>query len=273
MPKWIDRRLAEVNIIKDYGLKGLDTFRIRNSLRRLEGADESLDEQLANFYELPTTAHTQFFRQHNMDVFAEKIARPLLERSGMPVLEVIQAGCGPGHETWSLAALLMEQDIPFQIHATDVSREVLEIASTARYHRESLRWHDQYSRLARFFEPADEEGFLQPIQALRERVTFEQVNLLSQPLPPNHHALIINNVLHWYPKRSRARIVGNALAGLAQGGAFIYEAGECMGLPREYYSWGDELEQKFGLKPMPEAGDLKAQIRQYVGTTALAARP
>jgi chemotaxis methyl-accepting protein methylase len=146
--------------------------------------------------------------------------------------------------TWGKAAAMAATGITAHIIGIDINPVVLEKATepypmsgealAARLDRASS-WP---AGCRDYFE--SEGGFTRPVEELRGRVTFREQDLLAEPLEPGaYDAVVINNVLSYYPKPQQSDLIGNAAQGLKPGGIFTASDAH-MVLPEVYETNGLE---------------------------------
>src|SRR5690606_21603593 len=106
------------------------TAPVENWLARATLDPTTLDEVLRAVI-VPVTS---FFRDAEVFRALEVEVIPALVRAvrGRPI-RAWAAGVATGEEAWSLAALLVAADVPFEIIATDLDESALKVARAARY--------------------------------------------------------------------------------------------------------------------------------------------
>jgi chemotaxis protein methyltransferase CheR len=138
------------------------------------------------------------------------------------------AGCSSGEEPYTLAVLIAEhldaQGRPDQmglvtIDATDIDRQCLDRARTARYGRDALA--DVPAELVeRYFEPAGDE--YRVVERVRNRVWVRDSDLCSEPPPARHYQLILcRNVVIYFGRDTQERVFKRFAEALAPGGFLV----------------------------------------------------
>jgi chemotaxis protein methyltransferase CheR len=198
-------------------------------IRRPEQADE---RQTA--IDLLTTNETHFFREpRHFELLRQELAAPAVRAARHPY-RIWSAACSTGEEPYSLAMTLAEtlgERRPWQVHASDLSARVLADAQRAIYGEQ---------RASEVPSPLSERYLLEGIDeyagqyridaALRQRVSFEQINLM-EPLPPLEpfDAVFLRNVLIYFDAPAKRHIVGQIARTLRPGGLLFIGHSETLG--------------------------------------------
>ncbi len=177
---------------------------------------------------------TSFFRHTPSYDF---VARHLAAHLGQPAqhsYEVWSVGCSTGEEPYSLAMVLAEgfasahREPLFGITATDISRAALSLAKNGIYSERKLDFIPQ--ALREKYLVAVEDGRLQIHRSLRERVCFNQANLLDiNDMPAVQVDLIYcQNLLVYFRRWLREKILNAFVQRLKPGGALVIGLGEVL---------------------------------------------
>jgi chemotaxis protein methyltransferase CheR len=173
---------------------------------------------------------TRFFRQSTWFLQLERhVLEPLIAKRatrGRKRLRLWSAACATGEEAYTLA-MLVEQylssraDWDVGIVATDISESFLETARRGIYHARSLRELDPETR-ARHFRRVDEEHF-EISATMRDRVTFESLNLAAEAFPADQRFLdvdliVCRNVLIYLAPEQQSRVAAQLAGRLGEGG-------------------------------------------------------
>ena len=137
-------------------------------------ADPSARQDL---YDRLTVQETAFFRHPGQ--FRALADRVLPGIDGPAV--IWSAGCSNGQEPYSLAMILDEQAAPGSVIATDVSTQALRRTSEASYQSRELTGLSA-ARQDRYLAGGS-GGTWEVSRALRDRVTVQHHNLVTDPLP------------------------------------------------------------------------------------------
>jgi chemotaxis protein methyltransferase CheR len=142
-----------------------------------------------------------------------------------PQLRIWHSGCATGEEVYTTAIVLAEEglDDRTQIYATDLSPHALEQAKEGVYSTEQLRsFTDNYeaaggrSSLATYFTTAYDRMAVR--ESLRKKVLFFQHNLVSDHVFGEMHVIFCRNVLIYFTKSLRDRVLSKFVDSLVPGG-------------------------------------------------------
>lgn len=149
-----------------------------------------------------TTNETSWFRdQEPFTVLVDTVLPGLAaNRAGPQTVRIWSAACSSGQEPYSLAMVLQDKLPPgwnFQIHATDLSSEMLARAERGRFSQLEMNRGLPAAMLVRHFERVGTDW--QVSTALRRNITFSAVNLAG-PLPsvPPFDVIFLRNVLIYF---------------------------------------------------------------------------
>lgn len=164
-----------------------------------------------------TVGETCFFRnQAQLDGLCSVVLPKIIQaRSGSPVrhLRVWSAGCSTGEEPYTLAMLLLEQQMrvlkgwSVEVIATDLNEQALQVAEEGEYGEYSLRNVNGHYR-QRYFQPAGER--LRVSEAVRARVSFRRLNLRDDAhvvAIKNIDLIFCCNVLIYFDTASKRRVL------------------------------------------------------------------
>jgi chemotaxis protein methyltransferase CheR len=170
-----------------------------------------------------TNPHTFFFRDTEQFNGLRELIRGWAQQSGRH-LHIWSAGCASGEEPFSLAMLCEDLDIEAQITATDISKDSLELARSARYGPWSLR-HLPLGYRERFFTRA--QGVYRVSPRITRRVTFRFHNLVNNAFPPpndhGHHwdLILCRNVLIYFSRETVQHVI-NRFASVSAPGGWLF---------------------------------------------------
>lgn len=128
-------------------------------------------------------------------------------------LRVWSAGCSTGEEPYTLAMLLLEQQMrvlkgwSVEVIATDLNEQALQVAEEGEYGEYSLRNVNGHYR-QRYFQPAGER--LRVSEAVRARVSFRRLNLRDDAhvvAIKNIDLIFCCNVLIYFDTASKRRVL------------------------------------------------------------------
>lgn len=178
---------------------------------------------------------TSFFRhQASLDFVAEHLAERLACAGSQHHYDVWSVGCSSGEEPYSLAMVLSEGyshahlEPLFGITATDISRAALSLAKAGVYGGRKLELMEQHFK-ERYFSSV-EEGRYQVVASLRDRICFNQANMLDiNDMPVVKVDLIFcQNLLVYFRRWLREKILNAFVQRLKPGGALVIGLGEVL---------------------------------------------
>ncbi len=180
---------------------------------------ESDPDELVRFLDAVSTNHTFFFREkHHLDVLT-------------PAHRLIWcAASSSGEEPYSIAIHCLEKGFSPAIYATDISTRVLALARQGIYPQERVR-NVSAALLGKYFKKGFNrwEGHVKVRDRLRRTVTFERFNLKSDyPARTDFDAVFCRNVLIYFDKETREKVVDRLYTALRPGGAFVIGGAESL---------------------------------------------
>ena len=154
---------------------------------------------------------TEFFR--HPEQFRQLREEVLPYLASFPLIKVWSAGCATGEEAYSLAMLLDQLGLldKSRIFATDISRNLLELAVAGLYPHEVLQKSRDNHRIAcerdDFPQRLEDRGrFLKVVERYRERVLFHH-HALGQDGGFNEFQLIVcRNVMIYFDHDLQRRV-------------------------------------------------------------------
>lgn len=194
--------------------------RVAKTLSRagIDGAAEAIprllrDDSLCNdFLRDMSVTVTDMFRDPWFYVaFSEKVIAHLRT---YPLVKIWHAGCATGEEVYSMAILLKEEGLydKAQIYATDYNNESLDRAREGIYPLKQVKQFMQnYNRTGAKAPFSDyyhaKYGAARFADALRERITFANHNLVSDGVFNEVNVVICRNVLIYFDNHLKDRVL------------------------------------------------------------------
>lgn len=220
--------------------KGNQMERRLQAIMRRVGAEDLLQysrmlqgepQRVKEFRDFLTINVTEFFR--NPDKFAElkeRILPDLLRR--WPRLRIWSAGCSTGAEPYSLVIILDELDPRGQheIVATDIDEEALKAARSGAYPERDMR-EVSPQRRRRYFTQEGDLWVVRP--EYRQRVRFQQQNLLSDPFPTEVDLILCRNVVIYFSEEAKDGLYCRFHRALKPGGILFVGGTESLLKARE----------------------------------------
>jgi chemotaxis protein methyltransferase CheR len=185
--------------------------------------------ELAECIDAITTNETSFFRTpSNFDWlkndFVAELLREKSEGKREAHLRIWSAACSSGEEPYSIAMCLSEASVPLrswaiQIVGTDISESSLKLAREGIYRKRTMQEMDD-AKVRRFFsEPTPGEFRLRP--AIAQMVNFKNHNLMKPILEKPFDCIWLRNVLIYFDRVSKAKVIENIVRSLASGGYLV----------------------------------------------------
>lgn len=237
--------LFQCFIYKRYGIKvdiskvTLVSNRIRRRLKpsncntfdqyyRLISSPAGLSE-LTGFVNAITTNETSFFRTpSHFDWFKNQFVPQLVANKPKEkltrTLRVWSAACSTGEEPYSVAMCLAELQALLRgwtttVVGSDVSEAALSLAREATYSERTMQGVSAERIKLYFVEKEPGRWMLQP--KITAMVDFRNHNLMEPiPLPP-FDAVFIRNVLIYFDRESKSKVIENLLRAIAPGGYLV----------------------------------------------------
>lgn len=181
-------------------------------------------EELQIMVDLLTTNETYFFREPKHFDFLRNEILPRRKSSGP--FRVWSAASSSGEEAYTLAMTLADtlRDAPWEIVGSDISTQVLEKARRGHYPMDRIEgippgFLNKYCLKG----VRSQAGSFLIAPALRERVSFRQVNLT---LPVDRdlglfEVIFLRNVMIYFDMKTKRSVIDNLLPHLIPGGYLI----------------------------------------------------
>ena len=212
--------LVKARLAKRIRHHNLSTFKEYISL--LQSISQHREQQ--EFIDLLTTNETSFFRESAHFEFLTESVLPHWRKRCLP-FRVWSAAASSGEEAYSVAMVLDDHlgTSAWAVVGTDISKTVLEIAKAGCYSLSRCQTiPNSYRQRYCCAEQRGNDGILQIEDNLKRSVEFHPVNLVE----PCHrfgqfNAIFLRNVLIYFDRDTRVRVVGNILKSLLPGGYLI----------------------------------------------------
>lgn len=215
--------LIECRMTRELEKRGLTSFAQYMELLRRDRTGEIAGEMVNRL----TTNYTYFMREPaHFTILYQHILPELFANRHMGICNIWSAGCSTGEEVYSLAMLLntyKEKNgrMPaVRILATDISGEVLKKAELGVYPvKEMEDLPDAWQR--KFCRPGDRNTF-EVDEALKYNIRFRRHNLMESPPGPDKYDLILcRNVMIYFDRPSREKLIGQLEHCLNPGGYLL----------------------------------------------------
>ncbi len=178
--------------------------------------------EVPHFIDLVTTNDTLFFRTPQVWEYVEQEFLPQWwSRHPGAKLKIWSAAASSGEELYSMAMLCEEfreahPGFSYQIHATDISRQILALARDGQYSGRSVEriqsTHPDWVK--KYFRPS--QNGLRVVDALKNHVELAQHNLLTPLKPARQFDLVfLRNVLIYFDQEQQQIILQQARLSMA----------------------------------------------------------
>lgn len=180
-------------------------------------------------------AFTFFFRDEQILTLAvERLVKAVMGRTK---INILNAGCAMGMETYTFAILLAEKMGKFsfrnvKIHAVDIDNENVDFGKTVTegiYHKDHLQRIPE-NLFAKYFSPVPNKPDYYIVSAdLRSIITFQKYDLLTLvPLRNDYSLIICKNVLLHFNYQQRVEVLNMYYNMLLPGGLLVMENTQSM---------------------------------------------
>ena len=189
--------------------------------------DRRKDEELSDIMDILTTNETYFFREgFQLTAFTDEILpelKVLKERER--TLRIWSSGCSTGEEPYTIAMLLLEQELfpgwRIEIVGSDISQRVVQHARKGVYTKSSFRCTEE-RYLKRFF--TETEGGYRICDEVRELVSISHMNLFDAnrlALLGKMDLIFCRNVIIYFDLASKKRVIDAFYNTLRSGGFLL----------------------------------------------------
>lgn len=197
-------------------------------------SNRATDEELLEFFDLLSTNTTSFFREsQHFDFLRDHFYPRFTSAGGQRKLRIWSAACSNGAEPYSLVIHVLEnlrgaERMDFKLLATDLSNGALRLAREARYCPKDLEQMDP-ALVKRYFRrvEAPDDRTMQVTPDVRARVSIHQLNLMDRwPMSGPFDVVFLRNVMIYFNKETRDRLVSRMVRLLSPGGVFVIGSAE-----------------------------------------------
>ena len=180
---------------------------------------EGRREELSNMIDVVTTNKTDFFREpKHFDYLIQNVLPAIINHKGgiwRGRLRIWSAGCSTGEEPYTIAMVLHEfkeknLGVAFNIHATDISMEVLHKAQLGIYSHERIEPIPYPLRKKYLLKSKDKNKDLVRIAPqIRNSVNFYRCNLLEQDvcIQEKMDVIFFRNVLIYFDRSTQQKVL------------------------------------------------------------------
>ena len=217
----LENRLA--NRVKEHGL---DSFQDYYYFLKY---DPERRKELERLFAVITTNETSFFRNPpQLKVFQETILPRVLKekrKAGSRRVRIWSAGCSTGEEPYTLAMIFKEvvgaelNSWDLKITGNDLSRDVLERASSGIYTRYTLR-STPTALLERYFKLTDSNTYA-IVPEIKKLVSFKPINLSDRfqlKMVEPSDIVFCRNVIIYFDETVKKLVINGIYDNLLPGG-------------------------------------------------------
>jgi chemotaxis protein methyltransferase CheR len=185
-----------------------------------------MSEEVIHMMDVVSTNKTDFFRESSHFDYMLSDALPTLIKTGIKNFKVWSAGCSTGDEPYTIAITLSEFKennpiIDFSIYASDISTQVLKIATDAIYNEDKIKDIPLILKKKYFLRSKNhQEMKVRVVANLRNKVDFARINLLelNPTLSPSYQIIFCRNVLIYFDRPTQFKILTALSSNIIQGG-------------------------------------------------------
>ena len=209
--------------------------------------NDSSGTELLQLVDKISTNHTYFYREEeHFNTLKNSILPEIV--SQLPgedpnELRIWSAGCSSGEEPYTLAIELKEYFGGIRaitgkvILATDISLTVLESAGVGEYTMERLK-NVPRQLLGRYFDRTPDSTY-RVRDSIRSLLLFKRLNLMRETFPfkRKFHMIFCRNVMIYFDKATKERLVENFANYLVPGGYLFIGHSESLGRDSEIFKY------------------------------------
>jgi len=221
--------MIEARLRKRLRALGMASFQEYTDRVLRSGRDE---EEIVHLIDAVTTNKTDFFREpHHFDYLVKAAIPSLLDDQGAGLARpftVWSAASSTGEEPYTLAMVLSEfaerHPMRWQVLATDISTSVLERGKRGIYSEAVAEPIPSVLKCKYLRRSRDRErGLVRVVPALRQKVTFQRLNLLSRryAIPGPIDVIFCRNVFIYFNRKTQAEIL-HRFVNLLRPGGFVF---------------------------------------------------
>lgn len=218
--------------------------------------DRGESEEFNKMIDAVTTNKTDFFREpDHFDILLKKVLPELVQSENFnerKMVNIWSAGCSTGQEAYTITMVMSEffsgMHGRYNILATDISPKVLQAGNEAIY-TESVIEPIPVSLRQKYLMrgTGDKVGLFRIIPALREKVTFKQLNLMDDHFNVSTFMDVIfcRNVIIYFDKPTQIELFKKFYKHLVPGGYLFIGSSETLyGINNDFVPVGPTVYKK-----------------------------
>lgn len=213
----------------------LTTLRLKHGYQTFDAYWHALEQNKSLFYEFldrMTINVSEFWRNPSRwEVLQKQFLPDLLKTTDKP--KIWSAACSTGEEPYTIAMILDEMGVLNRttLLATDLDTNVLQKAKEGIYLERSLRDVPASSR-AKYFAKSD--GAYEVSDALKQRIKFQQQNLLHDAFDTGFDLIVCRNVMIYFTEEAKHLLYHKFSKALKPGGLLFVGSTEQIFSPSQY---------------------------------------
>ena len=177
--------------------------------------------ELSNFIDVITTNHTYLFRENRHCEFIKQtldISRHL---------KIWSAASSSGEEPYSIAVQMLERGCRFEIFASDISSEMLNLAQRGVYSMDKAK-QVPAPILHKYFQKGHgrANGSIRVKNEVKKLISFGKHNLIKDPSPGLFDVIFCRNVMIYFDSKTKQKLIIKLYNSLKDGGYFVIGAAE-----------------------------------------------
>ncbi len=211
----------------------IDALIIRNNVNSYDSYcsfianDKSKFDEFVNYL---TINVSEFWRNpEQWKILEQKI---LPEFASKRSIKIWSAACSTGDEPYSLAMLLKKMNLSATITATDIDKQVLQMAGTGVYNEKSLKGLPR-EFLGKYFNKINKSTY-QISDEIKRCVSFKQHNLLKDNYVSFCDLIVCRNVLIYFTEDAKSEIYTKFNKSLNRDGILFLGSTEQIINPQKY---------------------------------------
>ena len=227
----------DLNAYKERQMKRrIDTLISKSNITRYKdyvALIKSNSEKFEEFVNYLTINVSEFYRNPDQwKILEESVLPELFQRYGKS-LKIWSAACSTGDEPYSLV-MLLSKFMPLnqiEIIATDLDKQVMEKAKAGLYSVKSLKGlPDEFVK--KYFEKITDTTYAIS-NDIKQRVKFQQHNLLKDPYPDKCDLIVCRNVMIYFTEEAKLEIYAKFNKALKEQGILFVGSTEQIVQPKE----------------------------------------
>jgi chemotaxis protein methyltransferase CheR len=187
-------------------------------------------EEIIHMMDVVSTNKTDFFRESvHFEFMTDEILPELFKRDGRTVVKAWSAGCSSGEEPYTMAITMQEfkdknPGFDYQILATDISTQMLQLGANAIYKEERIDEIPLYLKKKYFLRSKDPNNKqVRLVKQIRDKVQFMRLNFMDNTYQVNDNFdfIFCRNALIYFERETQEIVINKLCSKLKTGGFFI----------------------------------------------------